>query len=55
MNKQVASTDGTNKSVDYGRRWYFYWLEMYGDAEGQAAQTAFDDIVVKYFPAGKPL
>ena len=54
LNKPVASINGTNKSVDYGEGWYFSWLDKYGNAEGQAAQAAFNDIFVKYFPAGPP-
>jgi Peptidase M60, enhancin and enhancin-like/N-terminal domain of M60-like peptidases len=39
----------------YGEGWYAVWRDIYGAAEGQAAQTAFKDIFVKYFPAGRPL
>ena len=55
LNKPVASINGSNKSIDYGEGWYFYWLDKYGNAEGQAAKTTFDNIFVKYFPAGKPV
>jgi Peptidase M60, enhancin and enhancin-like/N-terminal domain of M60-like peptidases len=54
LNKPVDAISGANKSADYGEGWYAAWLNTYGAAEGQAAQTAFDNIFTKYFPGGKP-
>ena len=45
---------GPNNSVDYGEGWYFYWLNRYDATYGKAAQTAFNDIFVKYFRNGSP-
>jgi hypothetical protein len=54
LNKPVDAISGANKSADYGEGWYAAWLNTYGAAEGQAAQTAFNNIFTKYFPGGKP-
>jgi Peptidase M60, enhancin and enhancin-like/N-terminal domain of M60-like peptidases len=54
LNKPVDAINGANKSADYGEGWYAAWLNKYSAAEGQAAQTAFNNIFTKYFPGGKP-
>jgi hypothetical protein len=41
-------------SPDYHEGWYFVWLPLYDASHGQAAQVAMDNIVQKYFPAGRP-
>ncbi len=38
----------------YGEGWYTVWLNTYGAAEGQAAKTAFSNILANYFPKGRP-
>lgn len=55
LNKPASLINGTNKSPYYGEGWYFVWLNTYGTAEGQAAQSAMDKILTKYFPDGKPI
>ncbi len=54
LNKPVEAISGANKSADYGEGWYAAWLNKYSTAEGQAAQTAFNNIFTKYFPGSKP-
>ena len=54
LNKPATSINGTNKSPDYGEGWYAVWLNAYAAAEGQAAQTAMNNILAKYFPGGRP-
>jgi hypothetical protein len=54
LNKPVDAINGANKSADFGEGWYAAWLNKYGAVEGQAAQTAFNNIFTKYFPKGKP-
>jgi N-terminal domain of M60-like peptidases/Peptidase M60, enhancin and enhancin-like len=54
LNKPVAQISGANKSPDYGEGWYAVWLNTYAANEGQAAQTAMNAILGKYFPAGRP-
>ncbi len=46
--------NGDNNNT-YGEGWYALWRDSYGGAEGQAAKTAFADILKKYFPKGKPV
>ena len=54
LDKPTASISGAGKSLDYGEGWYSVWLNTYGASEGQAAQTAMNNILAKYFPNGKP-
>ncbi len=53
LNKQVSQINSAN-GPDYGEGWYFARLNQYSPANGQAAQTAFDNIIAKYFPNGRP-
>jgi Peptidase M60, enhancin and enhancin-like/N-terminal domain of M60-like peptidases len=55
LNKPAAQINGTNKSADYGEGWYAYWLDRYSAADGQAAQVAFNNILTRYFPGGRPI
>ena len=43
--------DGNNT---YGEGWYKVWIDSYGVAEGQAAKTAFANMLTRYFPKGRP-
>jgi hypothetical protein len=52
FNKPVSKIYGTD--YVWGEGWYYYWLSRYTPSEGQAAQTAFNNIFTKYFPAGRP-
>jgi hypothetical protein len=54
LNKPASQINGTNKSPYYGEGWYSVWLNTYGTAEGQAAQSAMNNIFTKYFPNGRP-
>ena len=54
LDKPAASISGAGKSLDYGEGWYSVWLNSYAEAEGQAAQTAMNNILSKYFPTGRP-
>ena len=54
LDKPAASISGAGKSLDYGEGWYSVWLNTYGASEGQAAQTAMNNIFAKYFPSGRP-
>jgi Peptidase M60, enhancin and enhancin-like/N-terminal domain of M60-like peptidases len=49
---KAAITAGA--SPDYGEGWYNVWLSLYDASHGAAAQVAMDDILVRYFPAGRP-
>ena len=44
----------TAASVACNEGWYFYWLDRYDATNGEAAQTAFNDMFVKYFRNGRP-
>ena len=54
LNKSVAQINGLNKSPDYAEGWYAFWLNLYGNTEGQAAQAAMEAILKSYFPNGRP-
>ena len=43
--------DGNNT---YGEGWYKVWIDSYGATEGQAAKTAFANMLTRYFPKGRP-
>lgn len=53
VNKPVAQINNAN-GPDYGEGWYYAWLNKYDVAQGQAAQVAMDNILKRYFPAGRP-
>ena len=55
LNKDVGQINGTNKSVDYGEGWYFYWLDRYDGSHGTAARLELDKILTRYFPNGRPV
>lgn len=55
LNNDVAQINGTNKSVDYGEGWYFYWLDRYDGSHGTAARLELDKILTRYFPNGRPV
>ena len=53
LNKPATSISGANRSLDYGEGWYSVWLNTYGsNNEGQAAQTAMNEIFKKYYVNG---
>ncbi|MDF7799300.1 M60 family metallopeptidase [Pontiellaceae bacterium B1224] len=43
---------GKPKNPLYGTGWYEVWLPKYDEAEGQAAQTALQQIIDQYFKTG---
>jgi hypothetical protein len=53
VNKEISQINSARSPL-YGEGWYFAQLNKYSAADGQAAQKAFDDIIAKYFPNGRP-
>jgi len=45
----------TGGHPDYGHGWYNHWKVMYGNAQGDSAANALQDIIDLYFPNGCPL
>ncbi len=55
LNKPAATLklNGDNNNT-YGEGWYKLWIDKYGPAEGQAAKSAFANMLTRYFPKGRP-
>lgn len=55
LNKPAAmlKLNGDNNNT-YGEGWYKVWIDKYGPAEGQAAKSAFANMLARYFPKGRP-
>ena len=53
VNKEISKINSARSPL-YGEGWYFAQLNKYSPAEGQAAQIAFDNIISRYFPNGRP-
>lgn len=55
LNKPASALklNGDNNNT-YGEGWYKLWIDKYGPAEGQAAKSAFANMLTRYFPKGRP-
>ena len=53
LNKEISQINSARSPL-YGEGWYFAQLNQYSATDGQAAQKAFDNIIAKYFPNGRP-